>query len=110
MGYVCILPVLSANLIALLFGRILDAHRDKTVHDLSPSVFQAYGGPPWCLQGRDCCVHAICLTIGATFLSLLISLWAGYGYRDSQKADNGGNIVENVFRIFLKFSCEVGQA
>ncbi|KAF8812664.1 MFS general substrate transporter [Phlegmacium glaucopus] len=91
MGYVCISPVFSANLLAFLFGRILDAHRDKTVQDLSLSAFQAYGGPPRCLQGRDCYIHAIYLTIGATFLSLLISLWAGY--RDSQKADNGGSIV-----------------
>jgi len=29
--------------------------------------------------------------IGATFLALLLSVWAGY--RDSQKAENGGDIV-----------------
>ncbi|KAF8812663.1 MFS general substrate transporter [Phlegmacium glaucopus] len=90
-GYLCISPVFSANLLAFLFGRILDAHRDKSFQDLSPSAFHAYGGPPRCLQGRDCYVDAIYLTIGATFLSLLISLWAGY--RDSQKADNGGGDI-----------------
>ncbi|KAF8812676.1 MFS general substrate transporter [Phlegmacium glaucopus] len=89
LGYVYISPVFSANLLAFFFGRILDAHRDKTLQDLPPSAFHSYGGPPRCLQGRDCYVYAIYLTIGATFLSLLISLWAG----DSQKADNVGDIV-----------------
>ncbi|KAF8812677.1 MFS general substrate transporter [Phlegmacium glaucopus] len=86
LAYVAISPVFSANLLGFFFGRILDAHRDKTVRDHS------YGEPPQCLRGRDCYVDAIYLAIGATFLSLLISLWAGY--RDSQKADNGGEELE----------------
>ncbi|KAF8812969.1 hypothetical protein BYT27DRAFT_7085678, partial [Phlegmacium glaucopus] len=95
LGYIGISPIFSANLLAFFFGRILDAHRDKAVHDLSSSAFHANGGPPRCLQGRDCYVDAIYLTIGVTFLSLLISLWAGY--RDNQKADNRGDIFgENI--------------
>ena len=88
-GYICISPLFSANLLSFLFGQTLDAHGNKSLKDLLPSAFHVYG-PPRCLQGRDCYVDAIYLTIGATFLSLLLSLWAGY--RDSWKITNGGDI------------------
>ena len=85
--YICISPFFSVNLLSFLFGQTMDAHGDKSVKDLSSSAFQ----PPRCLQGCDCYVGAIYLTIGAAFISLL-SLWAGY--RDSWKVANRGDIVE----------------
>jgi hypothetical protein len=87
-GYLCISPLLSINLLAFLFGHILDAHAGKIVEDLSPTVFY---GLPRCLEGRDCYVDAIYLTIGAVLVSFFLSLWAAY--RDSWKAVlNGGDI------------------
>ena len=79
-GYICISPILSANLLSFLFGWSLDAHGDKTVKH------SAYG-PPQCLQGRDCYVDAIYWTIGTTLLSFFLGIWAGY--RDSRKVING---------------------
>ena len=55
----------------------------KIVKDLFLTMFLA-DGEPRCLQGRDCYVDAIYLTIGTSILSLFFSLWAGY--RDSRKA------------------------
>jgi len=88
-GYICISPVFSANLLSFLFGQTLDAHGDRFVKERLLSASRAYV-PASCLQGRDCYVDAIYLTIGATFLSLLLSLWAGY--RDSWKVANRGDI------------------
>ena len=82
-GYIVISPILSLNLLSFVFGRTLDAHAGGTVEDLLPTTFLAYG-PPRCLQGRDCYVDAIYLTIGTSLLSFFLSLWAGY--RDSRKA------------------------
>lgn len=62
----------GGNLFSLVFGRILDAH------DTSPS-----SEPVQCLLGLDCYVHAIYLTIGATFVSIFLCAWAGY--REKQK-------------------------
>jgi len=91
-GYICISPIVSANILSFLFGQSLDAHAGNIVQDqvFSPG-FLAYG-PPRCLQGRDCYVDAIYLTIGASLLSFFLSLWAGF--RDSwKKTINGGGIV-----------------
>lgn len=85
-GYICISPIFSINILAFLFGQILDAHAGKIVEDLSPTVFY---GPPRCLEGRDCYVDAIYLTIGAVLLSFFLSIWAGY--RDSCKAALNGD-------------------
>ena len=82
-GYICISPILSVNLLSFLFGWSLDAHAGKAVEDLSLTVFLA-DELPRCLQGRDCYVDAIYLTIGTSLLSFFLSLWAGY--RDSCKA------------------------
>ena len=77
-------PLIFTNLLSFLFGRTLDAHAGKIVKDLFPTTFLAYGAPPRCLQGRDCYVDAVYLTIGISLLSFFLSLWAGY--RDSCKA------------------------
>jgi len=82
-GYIVIAPIFSLNLLSFLFGRTLDAHAGRTVENLFPTTLLAYG-PPRCLQGRDCYVDAIYLTIGTSLLSFFLSIWAGY--RDSRKA------------------------
>ncbi|EDQ98764.1 uncharacterized protein LACBIDRAFT_192361 [Laccaria bicolor S238N-H82] len=67
-GYLSLSPMAAGNLFSLVFGRNLDAH------EASPSQ---------CGQGLECYVATIYLTIGATFLSILLSLWAGW--RDWRK-------------------------
>ena len=37
-----------------------------------------YSSPPQCLLGLNCYVDTIYLTIFATFLAILLSIWAGY--------------------------------
>jgi len=93
-GYLFMSPFFSINLLSFLFGQSLDAHDDKSVEDLLPPAFRTYSAPR-CLQGRDCYVDAIYLTIGTTFLSFLLSLWAGY--RDNWKAANRGDIAEGRY-------------
>ena len=67
----------GGNLFSLAFGRNLDAHSE---HSQIPS---SNSKPVECLQGLDCYVHGIYLTIAATFLSILLCVWAGY--REKQK-------------------------
>ena len=97
-GYIILSPIISLNLLAFLFGRILDAHLGKTVEHLFPIIF-AYE-PPRCLEGRYCYEDAIYLTIGTSLLSFLLSLWAGY--RDSCKAANGGGRWLGICLFFKK--------
>ena len=84
LGYICVAPLFSVNLLSFLFGRTLDAHAGKIVEDLFSTTFFTYYEAPRCLQGRDCYVDAIYLTIGVSLLSFFLSIWAGY--RDSCKA------------------------
>ena len=89
LGYIYISPIVSANILSFLFGQSLDAHAGEIVQE---QVFSTASGPPRCLQGRDCYVDAIYLTIGATLLSFFLSLWAVC--RDSwKKTISGGGIV-----------------
>ena len=84
-GYICIAPIISVNVLSYLFGRTLDAHAgSKIVEDLLLAIRSLADGAPRCLQGRDCYVDAIYLTIGTSLFSFFLSLWAGY--RDSCKA------------------------
>ena len=78
----------GGNLFSLAFGRNLDAHSNK--HSL-PSLTSE---PVQCLQGLDCYVHGIYLTVGATFLSILLCVWAGY--REKQK-----NLISDISRSKL---------
>jgi hypothetical protein len=91
-GYIYLSSIFSLNLLSFLFGRTLDAHAGKKpLNNLFPTpttttttfLLDAHG-PSRCLQGRDCYVDAIYLTIGTSLLSFFLSLWAGY--RDSWKA------------------------
>ena len=93
--YIFISPFFSINLLSFLFEQTFDAHDDKSVENVLPSAFRACDVPPRCLQSCDCYVDAIYFTIGTTFLSFLLSLWAGY--RDSWKAANRGDISEGTY-------------
>ena len=66
----------GGNLFSLAFGRNLDAH---SKHPLSSPTSE----PVQCTEGLSCYVDGIYLTLGATFLSILLCVWAGY--REKQK-------------------------
>ncbi|KAG6917474.1 hypothetical protein DXG01_002451 [Tephrocybe rancida] len=72
-GYLSASPIVAGNLFVMVFGRILDAH-DKPLRKatLPTSVMNT------CTLGRECYRDALYLTMGACFLSLLLSIWAGW--------------------------------
>ena len=69
----------GGNLFSLAFGRNLDAHSEHTRIRIPSSTNNLE--PVQCLQGLDCYVHGIYFTVGATFLSILLCVWAGYRER-----------------------------
>ena len=80
-GYLCISPIVAGNLFSLIFGRNLDAHEKASkIPSSKPATLL---DAPQCLLGLDCYVDTIYLTTLATFIAILLSLWAGY--RDRQK-------------------------
>ena len=74
----------GGNLFSLAFGRNLDAHSEHSRIPSHPNDSESE--PVQCLQGLDCYVNGIYLTVGATFLSILLCVWAGY--REKQKMDS----------------------
>lgn len=79
-GYLAFSPMVAGNLFSLRFGRNLDAHDGAPAHDaLNPFPYSA----PQCLLGLQCYVDTIYFTMVATFLAILLSIWAGY--RDRMK-------------------------
>jgi hypothetical protein len=73
----------GGNLFSLVFGRNLDKH-DVTKTNGQASIAKAAPfTAPQCLLGLECYVDTLYLTAGATFLSMLLSVWAGY--RDRRK-------------------------
>ncbi|KAF8959541.1 MFS general substrate transporter [Flammula alnicola] len=79
-GYLSLSPMAAGNFFSLVFGKNLDSHDSN----LEKSTLVArITSKPQCLQGLKCYVDTIYITAGATFLSILLSIWAGY--RDRQK-------------------------
>ena len=78
-GYLSLSPIGAGNLFSLIFGRNLDAHRSSPTHDalLNPSPVHVYSAPQ-CLLGLNCYLDTIYITMLATFLAILLSIWAGY--------------------------------
>ena len=78
--------MVAGNLFSLVFGRNLDAHESTGGHvTLDPPLTHVYSAPQ-CLLGRKCYLDTIYLTMFATFLAILLSIWAGYrDYRDRMK-------------------------
>ena len=77
------LATIAGNLFSVMFGKNLDAHRSSPVHDAllnpppSSSNIQLYSAPQ-CLLGLRCYLDSIYLTVLATFLAVLLTIWAGY--------------------------------
>lgn len=76
-GFLSLSPIGAANLFSLVFGRNLDAHDSSPHQALNSALTDVYSAPQ-CLQGLSCYVDTIYLTIFATFLAILLSIWAGY--------------------------------
>ena len=78
-GYLSLSPIGAGNLFSLVFGRNLDAHRTSPTHNalLNPPPVHVYSAPQ-CLLGLNCYLDTIYITMLATFLAILLSIWAGY--------------------------------
>ncbi|KAJ3509070.1 hypothetical protein NLJ89_g5413 [Agrocybe chaxingu] len=82
-GYLSMSPMVAGNLFSLVFGRNLDAHENAAKHKATALKPGKVAVPPQCLQGLECYVTTIYLTVAATFLSILLSVLAAY--RDKKK-------------------------
>jgi hypothetical protein len=72
--------MLAGNLFSVAFGRNLDSHeRAPSETDLLPGSNIS----PQCLKGRLCYVDTLYMTMAACFLSMVLSVWAGW--RDRKK-------------------------
>lgn len=91
-GYLSMSPMVSGNLFSIIFGRNFDAHEGvqtevipspsaslKLIHDSDPTT----SADLRCIQGLECYVDTIYLTIGVALLSILLSVWAGW--RDKRR-------------------------
>jgi len=78
-GYLSLSPMAAGNLFSLAFGRNLDAH--EGAQPSSPSTVVDYATQ--CLQGRECYVDTLYITIAGCFAAMVLSIWAGW--RDRQK-------------------------
>jgi hypothetical protein len=78
-GYLSMSPMFAGNLFSVAFGRNLDSH------GTAPSQTDLLGPnfSPQCLQGRLCYVDTLYMTMAACFLSMVLSVWAGW--RDRKK-------------------------
>jgi hypothetical protein len=73
----------GGNLFSIIFGRNLDKHDVTNTIGQVPIAKAASFAAPQCLLGLECYVDTLYLTAGATFLAMLLSIWAGY--RDRRK-------------------------
>jgi len=97
-GYISLSPIVASNLFSLQFGRNLDAHDGtRGQHTLDHLHVSA---APRCLLGLKCYVDTIYLTMVATFLAILLSIWAGYTDRlkiarlhKTQLAASGSEVI-----------------
>lgn len=90
--------MLGGNLFSIAFGRNLDAHSigtqiapPTTLNSTSNIILSRTAGPsePQCLEGRDCYVASLYMTIAASCLALTLGVWAGW--RDQQKHAAGSS-------------------
>ncbi|EKM58967.1 uncharacterized protein PHACADRAFT_249103 [Phanerochaete carnosa HHB-10118-sp] len=92
-GFVSLAPMFGGNVFSIMFGRNLDAHApSESVANAMTSVFNASapllsvragtGAPSdsshQCLQGRECYVGSLLMTIAACTLALALSVYAGW--------------------------------
>jgi hypothetical protein len=80
LGFMSLSPLLGGNIFSIAFGRNLDAHTPMhsniTVSDPLPPSAQ-------CLEGQQCYVSSLHITVLACVLALIVSIWVGY--RDRRK-------------------------
>ena len=82
-GYLLLSPMAGGDLFSIIFGKNLDKHHVTNINDQAPTAKAASFAAPQCLLGLECYVDTLYLTAGATFLAILLSIWAGY--RDRRK-------------------------
>ncbi|GLB33203.1 putative MFS general substrate transporter [Lyophyllum shimeji] len=73
-GYLALSPIFAGNLFSFVFGRTLDSNSASTGALLRPQTT----GEGRCVLGRQCYVEALYLTMGACFVALVLSFWAGW--------------------------------
>jgi len=83
-GIMSLAPVIGSNILSLAFGRILDAHSPS---ESDGELVHARDPPPpphaRCMEGRDCYVDSLKLTLSACLLALVLAMYAGF--RDHHK-------------------------
>jgi hypothetical protein len=115
LGYLLLSPLVAGNLFSILFGMNLDAHRSSPAPDaltLNPPPrlhVYYYNSAPQCLLGLNCYVDTIYLTMLATFLAILLSIWAGYRDRLKIAMLRKSEFAGRSEAIYRDDSEEVGQ-
>jgi MFS family permease len=113
-GYLLLSPIVAGNIFSILFGRNLDAHRSSPAHDtlFKPPPIHVYS-PPQCLLGLNCYRDTIYITMFATFLAILLSIWAGYRGRVKmatlRKSKFGGTTSEVIWQDNLNSGRDAEQ-
>ncbi|TFK28599.1 MFS general substrate transporter [Coprinopsis marcescibilis] len=92
-GFLAMSPMFAGNLFSLAFGYIFDKNEDKMKNTAIRRGLEMLGhmqrAPNQdnkdirCSRGLECYVDSIYLTIGATMLAMVLTIWAGW--RDKQK-------------------------
>ena len=77
-GYLGMSLLVGGNIFSLVFGQNLDTHYGSSTSHTHSSIHSVR-----CLNGLDCYMTAIYLTMAATLASIVLCGWAGY--REKQK-------------------------
>jgi len=110
-GYVTLSPVVGSNLFSLAFGRNLDSHDSPAASAPANSTilaststmpeFAARAGftpERQCLDGRECYVASLYLTLAACVVALVLGIWAGRrDWKDGQ--DKERQVDEVVWEV-----------
>lgn len=86
--------MLGGNIFSIAFGRNLDAHAPPETEGILPPINSTSSAVPQsslptevqCLEGRECYVASLHISIAACCLALALSIWAGW--RDRQRRAN----------------------
>lgn len=79
--------MIGGNIFSLLFGRNLDAHAQPETDTTLPAAFDATSalssraGVPseaTCLEGRECYMTSLQMSMAACCLAFLLSVWAAW--------------------------------
>ncbi|KAI0059338.1 MFS general substrate transporter [Artomyces pyxidatus] len=95
-GYISISPVVGGNLFSLVFGHNLDSHDAPGASE----VARADAGLPsshQCIEGRECYVASLYVTLFACFIALGLAIWAGQrDWKDRRDRVLRGDHMEEV--------------